>query len=84
MDLKAMVPGMPTLPSLIYDRRDEYVRALRAVDKSLRDAIALQEKLPEEQRQSDPQADLSVMSTYLRDLVLQQMASAVAALSGQP
>lgn len=84
MDLKAMVPGIPTLPALIYQRRDEYVQALRAVDASLRDAIAAQEKLPEAQRLSEPKADLSVMSDYLRDLVLQQMASAVSALAGQP
>ncbi len=83
MDLKAMVPGVPTLPSLIYDRREEYVRALRATDASLRDAVKAQEAVPEEQR-VDPVADLSVMSNYLRDLVLQQMASAVAVLAGQP
>jgi hypothetical protein len=75
-----MVPGLPTLPTLIYDRRDEYVKALKAADASLRDAVAAQEKLPEDQR-TDPQADLSVMAEYLRDLVTEQMASAITRLA---
>lgn len=81
MDLGMMVPGMPTLPTLIYDKRKEYVEALKAADASLRDAIAAQEKLPDDQRQSDPRADLSVMMAYLQDLVTEQMASAITKLA---
>lgn len=81
MDLGMMVPGMPTLPTLIYDKREEYVRALRAADASLRDANLGQEKLPDDHPQSDPRADLSVMRAYLQDLVTEQMASAITKLA---
>lgn len=81
MDLGGMVPGIPTLPTLIYDRRKEYVAALKAADASLRKAIAAQEALPPEQRDPDPRADLSMMMAYLRDLVTQQMASAITQLA---
>lgn len=77
IDLGMMVPGVPTLPTLIYDKRDTYVQALKAADASLREAIAAQDALPEDQRDPDPRADLGVMKAYLQDLVLEQMASAV-------
>lgn len=77
LDLGMMVPGVPTLPTLIYDKRKEYVQALKSADASLRAAIAAQEALPEDQRDPDPRADLGVMKAYLQDLVLEQMASAV-------
>ncbi|MEO8704675.1 MAG: Fic family protein [Kofleriaceae bacterium] len=80
MDLGMMVPGMPTLPTRIYDKREEYVTALKAADAALREAIAAQERLPVEQ-QVDPQADLSVMKAYLQDLVTEQMASAIKRLA---
>jgi hypothetical protein len=66
---------------LIYDKRKEYVSALKAADSSLRDAMAAQAQLPEGQRQSDPRADLSVMKAYLQDLVTEQMASAITKLA---
>jgi Fic family protein len=81
MDLGGMVPGMPTLPTLIYDTRKEYVAALKSADASLREAIAAQEKLPEEQRDNNPRVDLSVMMSYLQDLVTEQMASAITRLA---
>lgn len=65
--------GLPTLPTLIYDKREEYVMALRAADASLRDASA--------KRDDDDEADLTVMTAYLRDLVLHQLANAVAKLA---
>jgi Fic family protein len=81
MDLGMMVPGIPTLPTLIYDKRKEYVKALQSADASLRDAIAAQEKLANDQRTDDPRADLSVMAAYLQDLVTEQMASAITKLA---
>lgn len=81
MDLGMMVPGMPTLPTLIYDKRKDYVKALKAADASLREAIAAQERLAEDQRTDDPRADLSVMVAYLQDLVTEQMASAITKLA---
>ena len=67
LDLGLMMPGMPTLPTLIYDRRDEYVKALQAAEASLRAGA------------EDP--DLTAMSTYLRDLVTSQLASAITKLA---
>jgi Fic family protein len=78
MDVGSMIPGVPSLPTLIYDKRDEYLIALRAVDQSLREAIA---KAAPEQDVPDPAPDLGPMATYLRELVLEQMASAVDQLS---
>jgi Fic family protein len=76
MDVGSMIPGVPSLPTLIYEKRDEYLVALRAVDQTLRDSIA---------RMTDdgpaPEPDLNAMATYLRELVLQQMANAVDQLS---
>jgi hypothetical protein len=81
MDLGMMVPGIPTLPTLIYDKRKEYVKALQSADASLRDAIAAQKTLADDQRTDDPRADLSVMAAYLQDLVTEQMASAITKLA---
>jgi Fic family protein len=77
LDLKMMLPGLPTLPSLIYDRRKEYVAALKAADASLRE---LKAKATEEDR-LERRADLSVMTEYIQDLVTQQLASAVTKLA---
>ena len=77
LDLKMMLPGLPTLPSLIYDRRTEYVAALKAADASLRE---LKATATDEDR-LERRADLSAMTAYLQDLVTQQLASAVAKLA---
>jgi len=81
MDLGMMIPGVPTLPTLIYDKRKEYVNALKAADSSLRDAIAARATLPDDQHQGDPRADLRVMMAYLQDLVTEQMTSAITKLA---
>lgn len=67
IDLGLMMPGVPTLPTLIYDRRVEYVTALRAADASL--------------REGKEEADLSEMTSYLKDLVTEQLASAITRLA---
>ncbi len=79
LDLKMMMPGMPTLPSLVYVRRKDYVTALKAADASLRELHA--KAAPEDDERWERRADLSVMTTYLQDLVTTQLASAVAKLA---
>jgi len=65
MDARAMLPGTPSMPSLIYDHREEYIRALRATDESV----------------SGEEFDLSVMTDYLKRMLVRQLAHAVDALS---
>ncbi len=77
LDLKMMLPGLPTLPHLIYERREEYVAALRAADASLREMKA--RATDDDRLELHP--DLSVMTAYIRDLVTRQLASAVAKLA---
>lgn len=67
MDMGLMLPGTPSLPSLIYANRDAYVEALRDADQSVRDGAA------------DP--DLTTMNGYLRELVMRQLANVVDRLS---
>jgi Fic family protein len=80
LDLGMMVPGMPTLPTLIYDRRKEYVKALKAADASLRATLAAPR---EQEEQPDARANLTEMTGYLQDLVTQQMASAITKLASR-
>lgn len=77
LDLGLMMPGIPTLPTLIYGRRQEYVAALKAADASQR-AVASKDPASDAGKS---RADLVVMTSYLQDLVMQQLASAVAKLS---
>ena len=63
MDLGSMMPGVPTLPTRIYERRDDYVAALQKVDASVEGG--------------DDAMDLSPMTSYLEDLVTQQLATAI-------
>ena len=63
-----MLPGEPVMPDLIYDRRNEYIAALRDVDASaLRDP-------------HNP--DFSPMTKFLREILTTQLASAINRLSG--
>lgn len=61
MDNQAMLPGMPNMPSLIYESRDEYIAALRAVDASV---IAAN-------------TDLTAMTDFLRKMLTMQLANAI-------
>jgi Fic family protein len=66
-----MLPGVPSMPTLIYDNRDEYIRALQAVDETQRVADA--QSTPE--RVVEP--DFSVMADFLRRMLMKQFASAI-------
>jgi Fic family protein len=66
MDMKMILPGVPSMPSLIYDHRDEYVEALRAADASALDGA---------------EPDISRMETFLQDIVTRQLAAAIDRLS---
>ena len=68
MDLKAMIPGEPTMPTIISHRRDEYIDVLRAADASA----------------SGDDFDLSPMTEFLKDALMRQMAHAVDAVDKQP
>lgn len=67
LDLGLMMPGIPTLPTLIYDRRAKYVEALQAADASVRAGAE--------------EPDLTEMSAYLKNLVTNQLASAITKLA---
>ncbi len=72
MDLRRMMPGVPTIPALIAERRDGYIDALRDVDARARrfDTQSLQDLL----------ADTSViapMQSYMHRVVNLQMAFGV-------
>lgn len=68
MDLGAMVPGTPSLPTLILENRHAYLEALRSVDASVRS-------------HPDKDPDLTAMKGYVQELVIRQMASAVHGLA---
>jgi len=66
-----MLPGVPSMPSLIYEHRDEYIHALRAVDESQRiaDARSTEERVV--------QPDFSPMAGFLRRMLMRQFAAAI-------
>lgn len=64
MDRGFMLPGLPTMPTLIYDHRDEYITALRAVDASV-------------SGDAGKPAELDAMSNFLRRMLVRQLASVV-------
>ena len=63
MDRGYMLPGVPSMPSLIYDHRDEYIRALQAVDSSVKD--------------DDEKLALDAMRDFLRQMLVRQLATVV-------
>ena len=66
MDMELVPPGQPQFPTVIYENRAEYVRALRVADSSVREG-------------RDP--DLGPMRAIVEDAITKQLASAVDALS---
>lgn len=69
MDMGLVPPGLPQVPTLIYQVRDKYIEGLTTADKSVRDG-------------NDP--DLSVMSGLVEDVVTKQLASAIKSLGVAP
>jgi Fic family protein len=67
MDAGVLLPGTPSLPSLIYANRAAYVEALQDADKSLRDGA--------------DEPDLTTMNGYLRELVIRQLAGVIDGLA---
>lgn len=68
VDAKMMLPGVPTMPTLIYERRDDYIAALRATDKSVGDPDA-----------TEP--DFSAMTAFMQEMLTRQLASAIDSLA---
>ena len=66
MDLELVPPGQPQFPTVIYENRAEYVRALRIADSSVREG-------------RNP--DLGPMRIVVENAIMRQLASAVDALS---
>jgi Fic family protein len=66
MDMGLVPPGRPQFPTVIYENRVEYVRALRVADSSVRAGLSL---------------DLGPMRIVVEDAIMRQLASAVDALS---
>jgi Fic family protein len=66
-----MLPGVPTMPTLIYQHRDEYIHALQTVDESQRTADT--QGTPEHVIQPD----FSPMVDFLRRMLMKQFASAI-------
>jgi Fic family protein len=65
MDNRAMLPGMPNMPSLIYENRDEYIVALRAVDAA----------------EATGTTNLTAMTKFLRKMLTMQLANAIDSLA---
>jgi Fic family protein len=66
-----MLPGVPSMPSLIYVHRDAYIDALRAVDASQREADA---KIVDDEF-IDP--DFTAIVDFLRQMLMKQFAAAI-------
>lgn len=64
MDAGRMWPGTKTMPSLIYQYRSDYIKALQAVDAKERETPGAP-------------GNVEPMSIFLRDRLIEQMASAI-------
>jgi len=71
IDNGAMLPGQPTMPRLIHERRDEYIAALQAADASVLQDL-------------DTIPDVSRMRDLLQDVMTRQMANAINSLANSP
>jgi Fic family protein len=69
MDAGRILPGDVTMPTLIYDERDAYIKALRDVDASV---------------SADGSFNIKPMADFLRMMLVKQLAQAVHALSSPP
>ena len=65
MDNRAMLPGKPNMPTLIYDHRNEYLVALRATDAA----------------EASGNMDLTAMTEFLRRMLTLQLANAIDSLA---
>lgn len=70
MDLGRMLPGVPTIPSLISGRRDDYIDALRAVDAAVL-------SLPDDSLYSllEKPSLLAPMETFMSGVAFPQLAA---------
>ena len=68
VDAGQTLPGLPQMPTLIYNRRADYVAALKRADETAIDG-------------SDP--DLDPMVALVQDVITLQLAAAIEALSGE-
>ena len=68
MGNRATLPGVPSMPRLIYENRDGYVAALKAADA--------------EERSGD--VALGEMTTFLKDMLTRQLANAIDGLARTP
>lgn len=71
VDMGMMLPGRPSVPTLIYQAREAYVKALRAADAGARES-------------DDDEPNLEPMSALVQDVVTRQLAAAVKSLSDPP
>jgi Fic family protein len=66
MGNRATLPGVPSMPSLIYQNRDKYVAALKAADAK--------------ERSGDPET-VADMKSFLKDMLTRQLAKAIDGLA---
>jgi Fic family protein len=66
-----MLPGVPSMPSLIYEHRDDYIRVLQAVDESQRFADA------QNGGEHVVETDFRPMVDFLRRMLMKQFAAAI-------
>ena len=69
MGLGHMIPGIPTIPAMIYTQRDRYVEELRAIDADLRQQVA--------KGVDDPAPNFEGMVAFLQPMVESQVEAGV-------